>query len=146
LRCRRFSDGLLVAGSAGYIGNHTAKVFLKSGLLPVVLDNLCTGNRSATGFGPFYEGSLADSALVGRLVREHQVESAILFAGHAYVEESTHSPRKYFRNNVADAIQFLDSLLDASVSFVVFSSSCSVYGIQPVAYLSQDDSTNPLSP
>jgi len=36
---------ILVAGGAGYIGSHTAKLLQQSGFLPVTLDNLATGNR-----------------------------------------------------------------------------------------------------
>jgi UDP-arabinose 4-epimerase len=142
----RSSPTVLIAGGAGYIGSHTAKVLYQEGIEPVVLDNLCTGNRDAARFGPFYEGSIADSVLLGQIVEQHQSVGAILFAGHAYVGESVENPRKYFRNNVSDAIHFLDVLVDAGVRRVVFSSSCSVYGIQDSLPIDEDSATDPLSP
>jgi UDP-arabinose 4-epimerase len=142
----RSSPTVLIAGGAGYIGSHTAKVLYQEGIGSVVLDNLCTGNRDAARFGPFYEGSIADSVLLGQVVEQHQFVGAILFAGHAYVGESVENPRKYFRNNVSDAIHFLDVLVDAGVRRVVFSSSCSVYGIQDSLPIGEDSATDPLSP
>jgi UDP-arabinose 4-epimerase len=121
-------------------------VLYQGGLAPVVLDNLCTGNRDALGFGPFYKGSIADSVLLGQIIEQHQPIGAILFAGHAYVGESVENPRKYFHNNVVDAIHFLDALVDAGLRRVVFSSSCSVYGIQESGPIREDSSTDPLSP
>lgn len=115
-------------------------------MTPVVLDNLCTGNRDAVQFGPFYEGSIADSSLVRRILTEHNCAGAILFAGHAYVGESTGDPRKYFRNNVTDSIEFLNALLDGGINNVVFSSSCSIYGLQEKIPINEESSTNPLSP
>jgi len=139
------SPTVLVAGGAGYIGSHTAKFLRKAGYTPVVLDNLCTGNRFAVRFGPFYEGSISDPALVRRIVDEHQPAGAILFAGHIDVGESGRAPRKYFHTNVSDAVTFLDSLLDAGLNRVVFSSSCAVYGVQPKMPLSEDTPKDPVS-
>jgi len=63
----------LVAGGAGYIGSHTAKLLRQQGREPVVLDNLATGHRHAAIFGPFYEGAIEDQDLVRRIVREHKI-------------------------------------------------------------------------
>ena len=140
------SPAILIAGGAGYIGSHTAKVLSKAGMKSIVLDNLCTGNRDVVRFGPFYEGSIAGSELLRQIITRHEVVGAILFAGHAYVGESTGNPRKYFQNNVSDAIRFLDTIIDSGLRQVVFSSSCSVYGIQEHQPISEDSPTNPLSP
>ena len=139
-------QSVLIAGGAGYIGSHTAKVLSRAGIIPVVLDNLCTGNKEAVRFGPFFEGSTADSALVGHIIEKYKPFGAILFAGHAYVGESTQNPRKYFRNNVSDTIRFLDTLIDCGVRRVVFSSSCSVYGVPDHVPIKEDSETHPLSP
>jgi UDP-arabinose 4-epimerase len=137
---------VLVAGGAGYIGSHTAKALKTAGMEPVVLDNLITGNRFALRFGPFVEGSIEDRALVLRLIRERGIEAAVMFAAHAYVGESVENPRKYYHNNVSSALAFLDALIDGGVRAMVFSSSCSIYGIQEKVPIAEDASKNPLSP
>ena len=139
-------SSVLVAGGAGYIGSHTAKFLRQQDITPIVLDNLCTGNRWAVKFGPFYEGSIADAPLVERILAEHHPEGVILFAGHTSVGESTINPRPYFRNNIAAAITFLNTLLDAGLQSVVFSSSCSIYGMQERMPISEESSKIPLSP
>lgn len=143
---RSAGPSILVAGGAGYIGSHTAKTLRLAGMNPVVLDNLSTGNREAVRFGAFYEGSIADAGLIREIVVEHNPVCALLFAAHAYVGESTENPRKYFRNNVTQAIQFLDGILDAGLRHVVFSSSCSVYGNPVTVPIGESSSTGPLSP
>jgi UDP-glucose-4-epimerase GalE len=70
----------------------------------------------------------------------------VLFAAHAYVGESTENPGKYYRNNVVHSIALLDALLAARVRLVVFSSSCSVYGLQTRMPITEDSSLDPLSP
>jgi len=142
------SDGeaVLVAGGAGYIGSHTAKQLRAAGMRPVVIDNLVTGNRFALRFGPFIQGSIEDRELVRCAIEQHDVRSAILFAAHAYVGESTSNPRKYYHNNVSNALAFLDALLANGIKHLVFSSSCSIYGIQARIPISEDSSKGPLSP
>jgi UDP-glucose-4-epimerase GalE len=137
---------ILVAGGAGFIGSHTAKFLRQSGFQPVVLDNLVTGNRWALRFGLFVEGSLGDRALVARCLREHQIEGAIVFAAHAYVGESTEQPAKYYRNNIAESLGFLDAMLECGLKTLVFSSSCSIYGIQEKNPIAEDSPKRPLSP
>ena len=140
-------DGaVLVAGGAGYIGSHTAKQLHAAGIKAVVVDNLVTGNRFALRYGPFIEGSIEDKALIRRAIEQHDIRSAVLFAAHAYVGESTVNPRKYFHNNVSAALSFLDALLEGGVRRLVFSSSCSIYGIQEKIPISEASSKGPLSP
>ncbi|MEP7353166.1 MAG: UDP-glucose 4-epimerase GalE [Acidobacteriota bacterium] len=140
------SQAVLVAGGAGYIGSHTCKVLKQSGMTPIVLDNLSTGNNWALQFGPFYQGEISDAALVDRIAKEHHPVGAILFAGSINVGESTGNPRKYFQNNITEAIAFLDNLNDSGIRNVVFSSSCAIYGIQEKMPIHEDSSTNPLNP
>lgn len=137
---------VLVAGGAGYIGSHTAKVLRQHGFVPVVLDNLTTGNRWSVRFGPFVDGWIGDRGLVRKTIEEFGVEAAILFAGNAYIGESTADPAKYYRNNICEGIAFLDGLLEAGVRQVVFSSSCSVYGVQEGTPIREESPKQPLSP
>lgn len=137
---------VLVAGGAGYIGSHTAKVLSQSGFTPVVLDNLSTGYRDAVRFGPFFEVDITDAGRIARIIDEYQPAGAILFAGYIAVGESTGDPRKYYDNNVAGALSFLNALVDASVRNVVFSSSAAVYGLQERVPIPEDSPLDPLSP
>src|SRR5713101_1613955 len=86
---------ILVAGGAGYVGSHTAKTLRQEGILPVVVDDLCTGNEWAVRFGPFVKGSIADRVLIQDVVKQYAIDGAMLFAAHAYVGESTQDPAKY---------------------------------------------------
>jgi UDP-arabinose 4-epimerase len=137
---------VLVAGGAGYIGSHTAKTLRQAGFLPVVVDNLITGNRWAVRFGPFAEGSIANRTLVEKTIREFDIQGAILFAAHAYVGESTENPAKYYRNNVCGSLDFVDGLLACGLKTLVFSSSCSIYGVPRDIPASEDLPKEPLSP
>ena len=140
------TKAVLVAGGAGYIGSHTAKVLRRAGMTPVVVDSLVTGNRWAARFGPFAEGSIGDRDFIRRTVKEYGVTGAILFAAHAYVGESVENPSKYYHNNISASLEFLDALREAGVLNLVFSSSCSIYGVQEKVPIGEDATKSPLSP
>jgi UDP-arabinose 4-epimerase len=137
---------VLIAGGAGYIGSHAAKLIAQAGLEPVVLDNLVYGHRWAAKWGPFAEGDLGDRAFVDRVLEEHRVTAVIHFAAYAYVGESVTHPRKYFHNNVVNTLTLLDAMVDHGVRDIVFSSTCATYGEPTNVPISEDHAQNPVNP
>ncbi len=137
---------VLVTGGAGYIGSHTCKVLAEAGYLPVSYDNLVYGHRWAAKWGPLVEGDLADGGLLRKVLRDYDIEAVIHFAAYAYVGESVADPRKYFVNNVSNALGLLDSLLDSGVTKIVFSSTCATYGTPEDLPIKEDHPLRPVNP
>jgi UDP-glucose 4-epimerase len=138
---------ILVTGGAGYIGSVTVELLRAKGERVVVLDDLARGHHDAVaGDVPFYQGSVGDMELVGRIAREHELESCVHFAALAYVGESVTEPARYFDNNVRQGIVFLDSLLKAGVRRLVFSSTCAIYGEPEQIPISEDHPQQPTNP
>src|SRR5207237_437653 len=115
---------ILVTGGAGYIGSHTCKELAARGFVPIVLDNLSTGNRWAVKWGPLVEGDIADVDLVRKVLRTYSISSVIHFAGSAYVGESMQNAVKYFNNNLRSGLSLLEALVAEGADTIVFSSSC----------------------
>jgi UDP-glucose-4-epimerase GalE len=80
------------------------------------------------------------------VLQQFQIEAVIHFAANAYVGESITDPRKYFRNNVANALQLLEAMLDTKVGSIVFSSTCATYGIPKVTPIDEDTPQHPVNP
>jgi UDP-arabinose 4-epimerase len=137
---------VLVTGGAGYIGAHTCKALAQAGYLPVTYDNLSEGHRDFVRWGPFVEGDIGDTVRVAETCRANEIIATIHFAAHALVGESMLDPAKYFRNNVAATIYFLDGLRSAGVGAIVFSSSCAVYGAPKEQPINEETPTNPINP
>ncbi len=137
---------VLVVGGAGYIGSHTAKTLKKAGHTPVVFDNLSTGHRWAVRWGPLVEADLTDKKAILQAIRDHQIEAVIHFAANAYVGESMQNPAKYFRNNVANMLNLLEAQHESGVKHIVFSSSCTTYGIPERVPISEDFPQSAISP
>ncbi len=136
---------ILVTGGAGYVGSAAARLLVASGHTVVALDNLSEGHRSAAPPGTLVEGDLSDRALLARLLREHDVEAVLHFAGSTYVGVSMRDPESYWRNNVAHTLGLLEGMREAGVGGIVFSSTCAVYGETTEMPLREDAPIRPES-
>ena len=83
---------VLVLGGAGYIGSQACKQLSRAGYLPVVLDNLSTGNRWAVKYGPIVIADIEDRDAVRRTVRQHGIRDAMHFAAKEW--SSRRSPSR----------------------------------------------------
>ncbi|MEJ2653197.1 MAG: UDP-glucose 4-epimerase GalE [Gammaproteobacteria bacterium] len=137
---------VLVTGGAGYIGSHTCKALAAAGYTPVVLDNLSGGHRWAVKWGPLVVADISDSVQVSRTIQEYDIRAVIHFAAHAYVGESILQPRKYFDNNVTKTLALLDTVLEAGITKLVFSSSCATYGVPQKLPITEDHPQRPINP
>jgi UDP-arabinose 4-epimerase len=137
---------VLVVGGAGYIGSHTALALAQAGHEPVVYDNLEEGHEWAVKWGQIVKADLAEGELLRRTLRQHEIEAVIHFAAYAYVGESVQNPSKYFRNNVCNSLNLLDAMVDTGVSEIIFSSTCSSYGIPDRVPIDESHPQAPINP
>ena len=140
------SESILVAGGAGYIGSHAAKLLHQRGYHPVVLDNLVYGHRWAAKWGTFVEADLADGPKVREVLLEHKIRAVMHFAAFAYVGESVRDPAKYYRNNVANTLSLLETMAEVESDCFIFSSSCATYGEPQVVPIPEDHPQQPINP
>jgi UDP-glucose 4-epimerase len=137
---------VLVTGGAGYIGSHVVLQLRERGEKVVVLDSLVTGFRQAVLDTPMVVGDVGDRELVGRLLREHDIDTVLHFAAHTIVPESVRNPLKYYGNNTCSTRSLLQSCAEAGVKHFVFSSTAAVYGVLDSGYASEDTPTAPINP
>jgi UDP-glucose 4-epimerase len=139
---------VLVTGGAGYIGSTTARALEQAGHTPVVLDSLLTGPRVFVGDRIFYEGDIADRALLARIVDEHpDIDAVVHMAARIIVPESVQLPYEYYRDNVAKSLELFDALQGLGKHRVLFSSSASLYAAPAVGFeVRENDLLDPPSP
>lgn len=138
---------VLVTGGAGYIGSTTAKALEEAGHTPVILDSLLSGPRAFARDRIFYEGDIADRALVARVLTEHpDIECTIHMAARIIVPESVERPYEYYRDNVAKSLELFDQLVLLGKPRVLFSSSASVYDTVDDFEVDEGSPLNPSSP
>lgn len=136
---------VLVTGGAGYIGSTTCAALEEAGHTPIVLDSLVTGPREFVGDRLFYEGDIADRALLRTIAAEHpDLDCTIHMAARTLVPESVEQPYAYYRENVAKSLELFDELVALGLPRVVFSSSAALYA-HPTSGFEVDESS-PLDP
>lgn len=137
---------ILVTGGAGYIGSHVVRQLGERGERVVVLDNLSSGFRSAVLNGQLVVGDTGDREQVGRILKEHGIQTVMHFAAHTVVPESVSNPLKYYGNNTCSTRNLLQCCEAAGVRKFVFSSTAAVYGIPEGGIAAEESPTQPINP
>lgn len=137
---------ILVLGGAGYIGSHMVYALQRAGFLPIVLDNLSRRNRFFLKDVKFILGELADVNLLNKIFSTYQISAVMHFASFIEVAESLQFPEKYYQNNIAATLTFLDVMLQHKVKHFIFSSSASVYGEPQYTPIDESHPLNPITP
>ena len=138
---------VLVTGGAGYIGSHAVLALVDAGWPVVVIDNLSTGFEWAVAKEALLiQGDIADQALVGRLIREHDIGAIIHFAGSIVVPESVERPLKYYENNTVKSRALIESAVEGGVRHFIFSSTAATYGIPERVPVVETSPTQPINP
>ncbi|MEB3232265.1 MAG: UDP-glucose 4-epimerase GalE [Leptolyngbyaceae bacterium] len=140
---------VLVTGGAGYIGSHAVLALQNAGYNVVILDNLVYGHQDIVDDVLKTElviGDTNDRALLDQLFTTHSIDAVMHFAAYAYVGESVNNPGKYYRNNVTGTLTLLDAMVDASIKYFVFSSTCATYGVPKAVPIVEDHPQDPINP
>lgn len=138
---------VLVTGGAGYIGSHATLALKDAGWPVAIIDDLSTGSLSVVPEGvAFFEGSIADSALVERIVAEQGIRAIMHFAGSIVVPESVVNPLEYYRNNTVASHALIGAAVAAGVPHILFSSTAAVYGAPERVPVAEDDPKQPINP
>ena len=138
---------VLVTGGAGYIGSAICSMLIDNGHTPIILDNLSVGRREFVDGRIFYEGDIADSAVIKKIKTEHpEIESCVHCAALIIVPESVTSPYEYYTENVAKSVELFKILNENSISKVLFSSSASIYDDVDNFVVDESSPLNPRSP
>ena len=132
------NEKILVTGGAGYIGSHTVVELVQAGYEPVIVDNFSNSEESALqGIAailgrevPCHRVDCTDAEALRKVFEQEQnIAGVIHFAAYKAVGESVSEPLKYYHNNVGSLVTLLQVMQEFNIFNLVFSSSCTVYGI-----------------
>ena len=145
---------VLLTGGAGYIGSHACVELIQAGDTPILLDNFSNSKPAVvdriaaiTGKRPaLLRVDIRDQAALRAALSAQRIDAVIHFAGLKAVGESVRQPLTYYDNNVGGTRVLLQSLHEAGVRNLIFSSSATVYGDASTMPLREDAAlmaTNP---
>ncbi len=150
------NNKILVTGGTGYIGSHTVCRLLDIGYNVISVDNLSNSYEyvnelitDVTGKKPvFIKADICNREDLRKIYELHKdITGIIHFAALKSVNDSVHNPLKYYRNNLSSLTNLLELSALNNIKFLVFSSSCTVYGQPAVLPVNENTPTmRPLSP
>lgn len=141
---------ILVTGAAGFIGMHTSKKLLDSGIDIVGLDNLNSYYDPALkeyrldqlrvykNF-KFIKMDLADREGMSKLFKDEKFDKVIHLAAQAGVRYSIEAPFDYVDSNLVGMMTVLEGCRHNDIKHLVYASSSSVYGMNAKIPFSTDD-------
>jgi UDP-glucuronate 4-epimerase len=144
---------ILITGSAGFIGFHTASFFLKQGLNVIGVDNFTPyydpelkRSRNALLLDKdnysFYQIDLCNFEKLSSVFKRHSVTGIIHLAAQPGVRYSISNPHSYLDGNITGFLNILECARQFNISHLVTASSSSVYGQSDVFPFSEDANTN----
>ena len=138
---------ILVVGGGGYIGSVCAELLLNEGHEVSIFDNLSEGHRAAIDpRARFMAGDLQERHAIELALTAQRPDAVMHFAANALVGESMQNPSKYFRNNIANGLNLLDAMVEASVNKIVFSSTCAIFGPPERVPIDETMPKRPINP
>jgi UDP-glucose 4-epimerase len=153
---------LLITGGAGFIGSHSCLVLLEAGHNLVVLDNFDNSSReslkrvlelagpSAAGRLQVVEGDIRSAEDLERAFKAapagQPITAVVHFAGLKAVGESVREPLRYWDVNLCGSRQLLEAMQAHGCRSLVFSSSCTVYGLPEQTPISESAAIEPINP
>lgn len=146
---------VLVTGGAGYIGSHTCVELLAGDYDVVVVDNLCNSKAESLRrveelagrrLAAFIEADVRDRTAMRAVFKTHRIDAVIHFAALKAVGESVAKPLMYYENNIAGTVALAETMGEAGVKTLVFSSSATVYGDPASVPIREDFPTGPTNP
>lgn len=137
---------VLVVGGAGYIGSHMVKRLQRAGYVPIVLDNLSQGRRSAVGSAQLIVGELGDSSVLDVIFQAWPIAAVMHFASYIQVGESVEKPATYYGNNVSNTVALLHAMMRHRVSRFIFSSTAAIFGNPEYVPIDEQHPKQPINP
>lgn len=144
---------ILLTGTSGFIGYHTAKLLLERGDTVIGVDNenayydvsLKLFRRATLEKYPnfhFHKVSLEDRDALARVFSEHKIDRVCNLAAQAGVRYSLKNPKAYVDSNLIGFFNIIDLAREYGVENFVYASSSSVYGTNTKQPFSVEDKTD----
>lgn len=138
---------ILITGGAGYIGSHVLKALSKKTDYQVLtIDNLSNGHKEAVIYGDLAVIDLENKQALEYIFKDFKPDAVIHFAAVIEVGESVKNPAKYYKNNTANTLNLLQTMVEYKVDKFIFSSTAAVYGNPIETPIPETHPTNPINP
>jgi dTDP-glucose 4,6-dehydratase len=141
---------IMITGCAGFIGSHTAEVFLSAGYNVVGIDCMtyAADPKNMKDFIDkidFYEVDIANTKEIAKIVRKHKVGWIVNFAAESHVDNSISSAQPFIHSNITGVYSLLSVCRSEGCKFFQISTD-EVYGSIRDGSFVETDKLNPRNP
>ncbi len=147
---------ILITGSAGFIGFHISKLFLKKGHTVYGIDNLnhyydVRLKRARNKIllqqkrYKFSKININSTKKVSSLFKKNNFDLVIHLAAQAGVRYSLKNPKVYIDSNIRGFFNIIDSIKENNIKNFIYASSSSIYGNSNKSVFKEDEkATSPI--
>jgi UDP-glucose 4-epimerase len=139
---------IMITGGAGFIGSHTAELFVNDGHQVTVVDDFSSGSRSNLATVAdrieLVQLDIRDTSTLSEACRGTDV--ILHLAAVSSVEKSIQEPLTTHEINTSGCLSVMEAARENKVRRVIFSSSAAVYGDNPELPKTENSPVRPLSP
>lgn len=138
----------IVTGGAGFIGSHLVDALINRGDTVWVIDDFSTGKReNINPRARLFNFDICFCHIWNILFKNCQnIDYVFHLAALPRVQYSLDHPKESNDVNINGTLNVIDMAVKLNAKRLIYSSSSSIYGNQPVLPLREDMSVNPLSP
>jgi len=148
---------ILVTGSAGFIGFHISKALLERGDNVIGIDNFNTyynpqlkedRNNALNKYRGYklYRADIKDKHIIDQIFRNEPIDVICHLAAQAGARYSIEHPGEYIQSNVEGTVNIFEAARTHKVQDIIFASSSSVYGNNPVPWSESQEVNMPINP
>lgn len=148
---------VLVTGSAGFIGFHVSKALLERGDTVIGVDNFNTyydpklkEDRNAIlekhSNYKLYRIDITDQKALDQVFKKEKINVICHLAAQAGARYSIDHPAENVHTNIQGTLNVFETARDNGVKNIVFASSSSVYGANPVPWSESQAVDQPINP
>jgi len=148
---------ILVTGSAGFIGFHVSKALLDRDDIVIGIDNfndyydpklkearnaILEENKNYK----LYRADICDKDALDKIFSSKKIDLICHLAAQAGVRYSLEHPGEYVQTNIEGTVNIFESARLNNIKDIVFASSSSVYGNNPVPWNEDQEVNKPINP
>jgi UDP-glucuronate 4-epimerase len=148
---------VLVTGSAGFIGYHICQALLERGDTVVGVDNFNDyydvklkedRNDLLERYKTFklYRADIKNKEIIEQIFAKEKVDIICHLAAQAGTRYSIEHPGEYVQSNIEGTVNIFEAAREHKVKDIVFASSSSVYGNNPVPWSEKQDVNRAINP
>ena len=142
---------ILVTGAAGFIGSAFARLIVKNGYEPIIVDKLTYAGdlsrlKDIKGKYKFYKADISNEAKIQKIFEKEKPQIVINFAAESHVDRSIKDSSAFIKTNIEGTRILMEAARKSRINKFIHISTDEVYGDIKKGRFKEDSPLKPSSP